>query len=130
VLYRTTGELGQPTATVATIIKPLAPVGASEHAPACTPELHVVGVAEGGIPVDFAHSLTYVNGDNDAARLSVSTLVNAITRSAWGIDLRACLGIGSPRERLRPLWITGTLCCVAHPGLLMLVASAQSEARD
>ena len=27
VLYRTTGELGQPTVTVATIIKPAAPVG-------------------------------------------------------------------------------------------------------
>jgi len=30
VLYRTTGELGQPTATVATVIKPLAPTGATK----------------------------------------------------------------------------------------------------
>jgi hypothetical protein len=30
VLYRTTGELGQPTVTVATIIKPASPLGATK----------------------------------------------------------------------------------------------------
>jgi len=171
VLYRTTGELGQPTATVATVISPLAPAGptklvsyqtfydalgsecdpsytlqggnpgyqdaqidatlmedylnagftvvnadyegesldwaagqesgentldgiraaenalklpsstdvgmvgysggsiatewASELAPGYAPELHIIGAAEGGIPVDYAHNLTYINGDTD-----------------------------------------------------------------
>jgi Secretory lipase len=35
---------------------------ASELAPAYAPALHIVGVAEGGIPVDYAHLLAYING--------------------------------------------------------------------
>ncbi|MGH3472956.1 MAG: lipase family protein [Nocardioidaceae bacterium] len=35
---------------------------ASELAPRYTPDLHLVGVAAGGIPVDLAHNLAYVNG--------------------------------------------------------------------
>jgi len=38
---------------------------ASELAPAYAPELHIIGAAEGGIPVDYAHNLTYINGDTD-----------------------------------------------------------------
>jgi hypothetical protein len=193
VLYRTTGELGQPTATVATIIKPLAAVGvtklisyqtfydalgsecdpsytlaggnpgyadaqtdatlmqnyleagftvvtsdyegenldwaagqesgyntldgiraaenelgvprstsvgmvgysggsiatewASELAPAYAPELHIVGVAEGGIPVDFAHNLTYINGDNDGwAGVIPAVLVGVSRAFAFNLD--------------------------------------------
>jgi Secretory lipase len=192
VLYRTTGELGQPTATVATIIKPLAPVGAtklisyqtfydalgsgcdpsytlaggnpsytdaqadaalmenyleagftvvtsdyegenldwaagqesgdntldgiraaenelgvprstsvgmvgysggsiatewaSELAPAYAPELHIVGVAEGGIPVDFAHNLTYINGDNDGWAGVIPAVLVGVSRG-FGINL-------------------------------------------
>jgi hypothetical protein len=192
VLYRTTGELGEPTATVATIIKPLAPVGAtklisyqtfydalgsecdpsytlaggnpsytdaqadatlmqnylqagftvvdadyegenldwaagqesgyntldgvraaenelgvssstpvgmlgysggsiatewaSELAPAYAPELHIVGVAEGGVPVDFAHNLAYVNGDNDGWAGVIPAVLVAESR-AFGINL-------------------------------------------
>jgi len=192
VLYRTTGELGQPTATVATIVKPLAPVGAtklisyqtfydalgsecdpsytlaggnpgysdaqidatlmqnylqagftvvtsdyegenldwaagqesgyntldgiraaehelgvprstpvgmvgysggsiatewaSELAPAYAPELNIVGVAEGGIPVDFAHNLAYVNGDNDGWAGVIPAVLLGVSRG-FGIDL-------------------------------------------
>jgi len=35
---------------------------ASELAPAYAPKLRIVGVAEGGIPVDFAHNLAYTDG--------------------------------------------------------------------
>ncbi|HTU85753.1 MAG TPA: lipase family protein [Solirubrobacteraceae bacterium] len=38
---------------------------ASELAPGYAPELHIIGAAEGGIPVDYAHNLTYINGDTD-----------------------------------------------------------------
>ena len=38
---------------------------ASELAPAYAPGLHIIGAAEGGIPVDYAHNLTYINGDTD-----------------------------------------------------------------
>jgi Secretory lipase len=196
VLYRTTGELGQPTATVATVIKPLVPAGAtklvsyqtfydalgsscdpsytlqggnpsysdaqidatllqnylqagftvvtsdyegenldwadgqesgydtldgiraaenalgaphstsvgmvgysggsiatewaSELAPAYAPDLHIVGVAEGGVPVDFAHNLTYINGDNDGwAGVIPAVLVG--TARGFGIDLSTYL---------------------------------------
>ncbi len=35
---------------------------ASELAPRYAPKLHIVGVAEGGVPVDFFHNLKYING--------------------------------------------------------------------
>ena len=35
---------------------------ASELAPAYAPEINLVGVAEGGLPVHFAHNLTYIEG--------------------------------------------------------------------
>src|SRR5579884_1186639 len=35
---------------------------ASELAPHYAPKLHIVGVAEGGVPVDFFHNLSYING--------------------------------------------------------------------
>ena len=37
---------------------------ASELAPSYAPQLDLVGVAEGGIPVDYAHNLTYINGSS------------------------------------------------------------------
>jgi hypothetical protein len=38
---------------------------ASELAPSYAPQLHIIGAAAGGVPVDFAHNLTYINGDDD-----------------------------------------------------------------
>jgi hypothetical protein len=38
---------------------------ASEQAPAYAPGLHIIGAAAGGVPVDFAHNLSYINGDDD-----------------------------------------------------------------
>jgi Secretory lipase len=59
---------------------------ASELAPGYAPELHIVGVAEGGIPVDFAHNLTYVNGDTDGWAGVIPAVLVASSR-AFGIDL-------------------------------------------
>jgi hypothetical protein len=59
---------------------------ASELAPQYAPELHIIGVAEGGIPVDFAHNLNYVNGDTDGwAGVIPAVLVG--TSRAFGINL-------------------------------------------
>jgi len=59
---------------------------ASELAPQYAPELDIVGVAEGGIPVDYAHNLTYINGDTDGwAGVIPAVLVG--TSRAFGIDL-------------------------------------------
>ena len=38
---------------------------ASELAPKYAPELHIVGTAEGGLPVDMFHNLAYINGSQD-----------------------------------------------------------------
>jgi hypothetical protein len=48
---------------------------ASEEAPAYARSLDIVGVAEGGIPVDFAHNLNYVNGSSDWSGVIPAVLV-------------------------------------------------------
>jgi hypothetical protein len=58
---------------------------ASELAPDYAPELHIVGAAEGGIPVDFAHNLNYINGSPDWSGVIPAVLVS-LSR-AFGIDL-------------------------------------------
>ena len=57
---------------------------ASELAPDYAPELHIVGAAEGGIPVDFAHNLNYINGSPDWSGVIPAVLVS-LSR-AFGID--------------------------------------------
>jgi hypothetical protein len=48
---------------------------ASELAPKYAPGLDIAGVAEGGIPVDFAHNLAYVNGSQDWSGVIPAVLV-------------------------------------------------------
>jgi hypothetical protein len=48
---------------------------ASELAPTYARGLDIAGVAEGGIPVDFAHNLTYVNGSQDWSGVIPAVLV-------------------------------------------------------
>lgn len=59
-------DLGVPASTEVGLVGysggSIASEWASELAPSYAPELHIVGVAEGGIPVDLAHNLDYVNG--------------------------------------------------------------------
>jgi hypothetical protein len=49
---------------------------ASEMAPRYAPELHIVGVAEGGIPVDFFHNLSYINGSPSWSGVIPAVLVS------------------------------------------------------
>jgi hypothetical protein len=58
---------------------------ASELAPSYAPGLNIVGVAEGGIPVDFAHNTTYINGSQDWSGVIPAVLVS-LTR-AFGKNL-------------------------------------------
>jgi hypothetical protein len=53
---------------------------ASELAPTYAPELHLVGAAEGGIPVDYAHNLNYINGTPGWSGIIPGTIV-ALTRA-------------------------------------------------
>ena len=58
---------------------------ASELAPSYAPQIDLVGVAEGGIPVDYAHNLTYINGSPDWSGVLPATLV-ALSR-AFGVNI-------------------------------------------
>jgi hypothetical protein len=58
---------------------------ASELAPHYAPKLHLVGVAEGGIPVDLAHNLAYINGSASWSDV-IPAAVIGIARS-YHIDL-------------------------------------------
>ena len=40
---------------------------ASQEQPSYAPELHIIGVAEGGIPADFTHNLAYISGSSNWA---------------------------------------------------------------
>jgi Secretory lipase len=59
---------------------------ASEVAPHYAPELDIVGVAEGGIPVDYAHNLAYINGATSSWSSIIPAVLEALSR-AYGVDL-------------------------------------------
>ncbi len=58
---------------------------ASELQPTYAPSLDLVGVAEGGVPVDFAHNLNYINGSQSWSGVIPAVLVG-IGR-AFNIDM-------------------------------------------
>jgi secretory lipase len=58
---------------------------AAELAPSYAPELNIVGAAAGGVPVDPAHNVAYVDGGKDWAGVIPAALV-ALNR-AFGADL-------------------------------------------
>ena len=58
---------------------------ASELAPSYAPQLHLIGAAAGGVPVDFAHNLTYINGDDDWSGVIPAVLVSL--GRAFGLNI-------------------------------------------
>jgi len=58
---------------------------ASELAPSYAPQLRIVAAAAGGVPVDFAHNLTYINGDDDWSGVIPAVLVSL--GRAFGVDI-------------------------------------------
>ncbi|MHB8341167.1 MAG: lipase family protein [Mycobacteriales bacterium] len=58
---------------------------ASELAPSYAPHLNLIGVAAGGVPVDYAHNLAYINGSSGWSGIIPAALV-ALTR-AFQVDL-------------------------------------------
>jgi Secretory lipase len=58
---------------------------ASELAPSYAPELHIIGAAAGGVPVDFAHNLTYISGDDDWSGVIPAVLVSL--GRAFGVNI-------------------------------------------
>ena len=59
---------------------------ASEVAPQYAPQLDIVGVAEGGIPVDYAHNLAYINGATSSWSSIIPAVLVALSL-AYGVDL-------------------------------------------
>lgn len=49
---------------------------AAELAPSYASELHIVGTAIGGVPVDFAHVLSYINGDDNWSGIIPAFLIS------------------------------------------------------
>jgi hypothetical protein len=62
---------------------------AAELAPAYAPRLDLVGAAAGGVPVDYAHNLTYVNGSSSWSGVIPAVLVG-VSR-AYHLDLTSYL---------------------------------------
>ncbi len=58
---------------------------AAELQPAYAPKLDLVGVAAGGVPVDFAHNLTYIDGSASWSGI-LPAVLDALSRS-YGVDL-------------------------------------------
>jgi Secretory lipase len=58
---------------------------ASELQPSYAPSLHIIGAASGGIPVDLAHNLTYINGTDDWSGVIPAVLVSL--GRAFGINI-------------------------------------------
>jgi len=85
----TENAIGAPSSTSVAMVGysggSIATEWASELAPTYAPALNIIGVAEGGIPVDFAHNLNYVNGSPSWSGVIPAVLV-ALSR-AFGFDL-------------------------------------------
>jgi hypothetical protein len=77
-----TGMVGYSGGSIATEF-------ASELAPKYAPKLNLVGVAEGGIPVDFAHNLAYINGSKSWSGVIPAVLVSL--GRAFGLNLKPYL---------------------------------------
>lgn len=78
-----------PTAMVGYSGGSIATEFASELAPHYASRLNLVGVAEGGIPVDLAHNLAYINGSPSWSSVIPAVLVSL--GRAFGFDLKPYL---------------------------------------
>jgi hypothetical protein len=78
-----------PTAMVGYSGGSIATEFASELAPKYAPTLNLAGVAEGGIPVDFAHNLAYINGSPSWSGVIPAVLVSL--GRAFGLNLKPYL---------------------------------------
>jgi hypothetical protein len=58
---------------------------ASELAPSYAPDLNIIGAAAGGVPVDMAHNLNYINGTDDWSGVIPAILVSLAR--AFGVDI-------------------------------------------
>jgi hypothetical protein len=62
---------------------------ASELAPKYAPELDIIGAASGGVPVDLAQNLTYINGDDDWSGV-IPAVLDTLSNT-FGVNLKKYL---------------------------------------
>lgn len=86
----TENDLGLPTSTPVGMVGysggSIATEWASELAPKYASSLNLVGVAEGGIPVDFAHNLNYINGSPSWSGVIPAVLVGMSRAFAFNLS--------------------------------------------
>lgn len=82
-------SLGVPSSTQAGMLGysggSIATEWAAETAPSYAPDLHIVGTAIGGVPVDYAHVLDYINGDTSWAGV-IPAVLNSLP-GAFSVDV-------------------------------------------
>jgi hypothetical protein len=80
--------LGLPTTTPVGLVGysggSIASEWASELEPSYAPELNIAGVADGGIPVDYAHMFAYINGSSAWAGVIPAVTLGLVR--AYGLD--------------------------------------------
>jgi hypothetical protein len=86
---------------------------ASELSPSYAPELNILGVAEGGIPVDYAHMFAYINGST--AWAGVIPAVTLGLFRAYRLDLAQYFN--TTGQQILGEVAKGCLTASAYPGL-------------
>ncbi len=86
---------------------------ASELAPTYAPHLDIVGVAEGGIPVDLFHELTYINHPNSPWTGQIPSYLDGLAR---GFDVRDLYRFYTP-EGIKVASADQTQCAGTFTGL-------------
>ena len=86
---------------------------ASELSPSYAPQLNIIGVAEGGIPVDYAHMFAYINGSTAWAGV-IPALTLGLVR-AYRLDLAQYFN--ATGQQILAQVAKGCLTAGAYPGL-------------
>jgi hypothetical protein len=110
-------ELGLPAGTPVGLLGysggSIASEWASELQSSYAPELHIIGVAAGGVPVDYAHNLAYIDGSSGWAG-AIPAILLGVSR-AYHLDLSRYL---TPQGmQIENQVAQGCLNPSAYPGL-------------
>ena len=88
---------------------------ASELAPRYAPALNIIGAASGGVPVDFAHNLTYINGDTSWAGVIPAVLLSL--GHAFGVNVNRYLSAYGKQVTAQVAGQCIASFAAAYPGL-------------
>jgi pimeloyl-ACP methyl ester carboxylesterase len=92
----------------------IASMWAAQLQPRYAPDVDLIGVAAGGIPVDFAHNQAYIDGSSDWAGVIPANGIGLAR--AYGVDLARMLN-ATGRRILNQAQAQGVLTPTGYPGL-------------